>query len=157
MVLKSESVAGAWTIDKISNLRAEKNKKNCELSFELPVKMEQDRNGCATLISDALLTGEESKFRARKGTRHYARLCSAKSLGSLLYISNTAKKVPRYCFSCKSAEFQFVYYVPQVVADFEECLKHTKPTQRQSVFWGLPPRVCEICWIFSCHKQCALI
>ena len=46
MVLKSEAVAGAWTIDKISNLRAEKNKKNWELGFELPVKMEQDRNSC---------------------------------------------------------------------------------------------------------------
>ena len=46
MVLKSEAAAGAWTIDKISNLRAEKNKKNCKLGFELPVKMEQDRNGC---------------------------------------------------------------------------------------------------------------
>ena len=68
------------------------------------------RTALTTLISDALLPGEESKFLARKGTRHYARLCSAKSLGSLLYISNTAKKVPRYCFSCKSAEFQFVYY-----------------------------------------------
>ena len=45
--------------------------------------------------SDALLPGEESKFLARKGTRHYARLYRAKSLGSLLYISNTAKKVPR--------------------------------------------------------------
>ena len=48
MVLKSKAVAGVWTIDKISNLRAEKYKKNCELGFELPVKMEQDRNGCET-------------------------------------------------------------------------------------------------------------
>ena len=45
---ESEKVVGACAIDKISNLRAEKNKKNCELGFELPVKfkMKQDRNGC---------------------------------------------------------------------------------------------------------------
>ena len=36
------------------------------------------RTALTTLISDALLPGEESKFLARKGTRHYARLCSAK-------------------------------------------------------------------------------
>ena len=148
-------------IDQTSK-QAENKKRSAPPSNEVSGKTckrtaNDKRTALTTLISDALLPGEESKFLARKGTRHYARLCSAKSLGSLLYISNTAKKVPRYCFSCKSAEFQFVYYVPQVVADFEECLKHTKPTQRQSVFWGLPPRVCEICWIFSCHKQCALI
>ena len=69
MVLKSEAVAGAWTIDKISNLRAEKNKKNCELGFELPVKMEQDRNGYVELFNFKL---EISNFYVYSYVSHWA-------------------------------------------------------------------------------------
>ena len=63
MVLKSEAVAGVWTIDKISNLWAEKNKKNCELGFELLVKMEQDRNGCALPCTTSLVVAGSKQYR----------------------------------------------------------------------------------------------
>ena len=47
-MIRSERAVGAWAIDKILNLRAEMNKQNCELSCKLPVKMEQDCNGCVS-------------------------------------------------------------------------------------------------------------
>ena len=42
---ESEKVVGACAIDKISNLRVEKNKK-LQIRLHAPVKMEQDRNRC---------------------------------------------------------------------------------------------------------------
>ena len=83
-------------IDQTSK-QAENKKRSAPPSNEVSGKTckrtaNDKRTALTTLI---ILPGEELKFLARKGTRHYARLCSAKSLGSLLYISNTAKKVPR--------------------------------------------------------------
>jgi hypothetical protein len=55
---ESEKVVGACAIDKISNLRAEKNKK-LQIRLHAPVKMEQDRNRCVfNLAKTAYLKNE---------------------------------------------------------------------------------------------------
>ena len=69
-------------IDQTSK-QAENKKRSAPPSNEVSGKTckrtaNDKRTALTTLISDALLPGEESKFLARKGTRHYARLCSAK-------------------------------------------------------------------------------
>ena len=56
---ESEKVVGACAIDKISNLRAEKNKK-LQIRLHAPVKMEQDRNRCVfNLAKTAYLKNEK--------------------------------------------------------------------------------------------------
>ena len=99
----------------IAEHQAENKKRSAPPSNEVSAKTSKRtandiRAALTTLISDALLPGEESKFIDSDGNWPLCKTVKCKKSGKFAVYADTAKKVPRYCFSCKSAEFQFVYY-----------------------------------------------